>query len=157
MKTGIYTLDFYKSEDESWKNENDEVISAQDYDCWGYLLEDRTYESDESVHKFTGKERDEESEYDYFGARYYDARVGRWGAVDSLFSKHYDVIMKHRNSEIEDFVSNRPNDIVRELVNEAINLFFSVITLLSGQRRNASEPVVFYEPLVKDGKFVVAQ
>ena len=61
---------------------------------------------------------------------------------------------KHRNSEIEDFVSNRPNDIVRELVNEAINLFFSVITLLSGQRRNASEPVVFYEPLVKDGKFV---
>ncbi len=71
-----------------------------------------------------------------------------------LFSKHYDVIMKHRNSEIEDFVSNRPNDIVRELVNEAINLFFSVITLLSGQRRNASEPVVFYEPLVKDGKFV---
>jgi YD repeat-containing protein len=32
--------------------------------------------------KFTGKERDEENLYDYFGARYYDSRIGRWGGVD---------------------------------------------------------------------------
>jgi len=36
------------------------------------------------VYKFTGKERDKESEYDYFGARFYDARVGRWGTIDPL-------------------------------------------------------------------------
>ncbi len=59
-------------------NENDEIISAQDGACprvllagdaLGYLLEGREYESDVSVYKFTGKQRDEENLYDYFGAR----------------------------------------------------------------------------------------
>jgi len=72
-------------------NENDEVISAQDFDAWGYLLEGREYESDESVYKFTGKERDMENLYDYFGARYYDARVGRWGGVDPQSSDYADI------------------------------------------------------------------
>ena len=65
-------------------NPDNEVVSAQDYDMWGYLLEGRQYESGESKFKFTGKERDEKSDYDYFGARYYDARVGRWGSTDPL-------------------------------------------------------------------------
>jgi len=63
-------------------------MSAQDYDAWGYILEGRTYESEEGKFKFTGKERDEESFYDYFGARYYDARVGRWGQVEPLLDKY---------------------------------------------------------------------
>lgn len=69
-------------------DENTDVVSAQDYDAWGFLLEDRTYESSETKHKFTGKERDVESEYDYFGARYYDGRIGRWGQVDPLSYKY---------------------------------------------------------------------
>jgi hypothetical protein len=32
-------------------------------------------------YKFTGKERDDETNYDYFGARYYDSRIGRWLGV----------------------------------------------------------------------------
>jgi RHS repeat-associated protein len=32
--------------------------------------------------KFSGKERDVESGYDYFGARYYDARIGRFLSID---------------------------------------------------------------------------
>jgi RHS repeat-associated protein len=35
-------------------------------------------------YKFTGKERDNETGYDYFGARYYDSKIGRWMSVDSL-------------------------------------------------------------------------
>jgi len=35
-------------------------------------------------YKFTGKERDVETGYDYFGARYYDSRIGRWLQVDRL-------------------------------------------------------------------------
>ncbi|HRJ98775.1 MAG TPA: RHS repeat-associated core domain-containing protein [Ignavibacteria bacterium] len=72
-------------------DENNSVISAQDYDCWGYLMQSRQYDSDESVYKFTGKERDEESFYDYFGARYYDSRIGRWGQVEPLLKKYLSV------------------------------------------------------------------
>jgi len=64
------------------------VINCQDYDQWGYVLENRIYQSDESVYKFTSKERDEESQYDYFGARYYDARIGRWGQVEPMLNKY---------------------------------------------------------------------
>jgi len=64
------------------------VINCQDYDQWGYVLENRVYQSEESVYKFTSKERDEESLYDYFGARYYDARVGRWGSEEPLLDKY---------------------------------------------------------------------
>ena len=34
-----------------------------------------------------GKERDNESTYDYFGARYYDSRVANWTTTDPLFEK----------------------------------------------------------------------
>jgi len=71
-------------------DENNSVISGQDYDAWGYLLQNREYHSDGSVYKFTGKERDPESKYDYFGARYYDSRIGRWGTTDPLMEKHFD-------------------------------------------------------------------
>jgi len=68
--------------------QDNKIISAQDYDQWGYILEGRTNESSENKFKFTGKERDEESFYDYFGARYYDARIGRWGQVEPLLDKY---------------------------------------------------------------------
>ena len=69
-------------------DENPAVVFAEDYDAWGYGLEERNYAKDNSMYKFTGKERDKESEYDYFGARYYDARIGRWGQVEPLLDKY---------------------------------------------------------------------
>jgi len=86
--TGYY---FYKDPLGSVRaivNDNGELISAQDYDAWGYLLEGRTFDSDSTKYKFTGKERDKESEYDYFGSRYYDSRVGRWGQMEPLLDKY---------------------------------------------------------------------
>ena len=38
--------------------------------------------------KFTGKERDWETGYDYFGARFYDYRKGFWNSVDPLADKN---------------------------------------------------------------------
>ena len=71
-------------------DESRNVISAQDYDPWGHLYEGRVYNSDTSTYKFTGKERDKNTGYDYFGARYYMSKIARWTSIDPLFEKHYD-------------------------------------------------------------------
>ena len=72
-------------------NSTNTVISAQDYDAWGYILENRTYNSSAMKYDFTGKERDDETSYDYFGARYYDSRIGRWGQVEPLLDKYVNI------------------------------------------------------------------
>jgi RHS repeat-associated protein len=67
-----------------------QVVSAQAYDPWGLVLDDMSLESGDpdSRYKFTGKERDIESQYDYFGARYYDSRIGRFLSVDRYAQKY---------------------------------------------------------------------
>lgn len=82
-------------------NSTNTIVSAQDYDACltysalaeevGYQLENRTYNSTEMRYDFTGKERDDETSYDYFGARYYDSRVGRWGQVEPLLDKYVNI------------------------------------------------------------------
>jgi RHS repeat-associated protein len=66
------------------------IIEGRDYDPWGYVI--REYDvsnmDEYAPNKFTGKERDWESGYDYFGARYYDARIGRWGQTEPLYDKY---------------------------------------------------------------------
>lgn len=51
-------------------------------------MQNPSYQSANTMYKFTGKERDNESSYDYFGARYYDSRTGRWGRVEPLLEKY---------------------------------------------------------------------
>jgi RHS repeat-associated protein len=58
------------------------IVAGYDYDAWGYPLENRNYNGDSIKYKYTGKEFDKESFYDYFGVRYYDSRIGRWGVID---------------------------------------------------------------------------
>jgi RHS repeat-associated protein len=41
----------------------------------------------ESDYRFTGKELDDESDFHYFGARYYDSMVGRFVSVDPLYAE----------------------------------------------------------------------
>jgi RHS repeat-associated protein len=67
-----------------------QVITAEDYDPWGVVMDNRSYVlgNPDQRYKFTGKERDAETGYDYFGARYYDARIGRWISVDPLAEKY---------------------------------------------------------------------
>ena len=59
------------------------VVNAQDYYSFGGIL--RSYETGGLIgerYKFTGKERDTETNYDYFGARYYDSELGRFLTTD---------------------------------------------------------------------------
>lgn len=62
------------------------IVSSDDYDPWGMILNGRSTNVayTNANYKFTGKERDVETGYDYFGARYYDGRIGRWMRVDPL-------------------------------------------------------------------------
>ena len=65
------------------------VVNAQDYYSFGGIL--RSYETgglNGERYKFTGKERDTETNYDYFGARYYDSNLGRWLTTDPLADKY---------------------------------------------------------------------
>ncbi|QQS36968.1 MAG: RHS repeat protein [Ignavibacteriales bacterium] len=68
-----------------------EVVSAQDYYPFGEIISSRSHVTGASIndkYKFTEKERDTESNYDYFGARYYDSELGRWLQVDPLADKY---------------------------------------------------------------------
>jgi RHS repeat-associated protein len=71
-------------------NSDYSVVEGRDYDPWGYVIREYNVSNmDEyTPNKFTGKERDWESGYDYFGARYYDARIGRWGQTEPLYDKY---------------------------------------------------------------------
>ena len=86
-------------------NSTNTVISAQDYDAWGYPLENRTYNASAMKYDFTGKERDDETSYDYFGARYYDSRIGRWGQVEPLLNKYL-------NTTPYNYSFNRPTVVI---------------------------------------------
>ncbi len=67
-----------------------QVIAYDDFYPFGMQMEQRSYNagSADARYKYTGKERDAETTYDYFGARYYDPRVGRWMSVDPLADKY---------------------------------------------------------------------
>jgi RHS repeat-associated protein len=68
-------------------NETNDLISATDYDSWGMIVRD--WQSTTNL-KYSSKEYDFENDYEYFGARNYSSRIGRWLQIDPLFKEHYD-------------------------------------------------------------------
>jgi RHS repeat-associated protein len=52
--------------------------------------------SDTTEHHFTGKEHDSESSLDYFGARYYESGIGRFGSPDPALIKTSRVLNPQR-------------------------------------------------------------
>ncbi|MBN2365425.1 MAG: hypothetical protein EH225_05585, partial [Calditrichaeota bacterium] len=67
-------------------DQNGEGVEAYDYYPFGLKMPDRLYMSGlaNTRNLFIGKEHDSETGYDYFGARLYDSRIGRWLNVDKL-------------------------------------------------------------------------
>jgi RHS repeat-associated protein len=57
-----------------------DVIDESDY--YPYGGENMLASGSGQAYKFTGKERDDESGNDYFGARYYSSNMGRWMSPD---------------------------------------------------------------------------
>jgi RHS repeat-associated protein len=56
------------------------IKAESDYYPWGAELQ--FINNDSNHYKFTGKERDTETNLDYFGARYYSNGLGRWISAD---------------------------------------------------------------------------
>ena len=64
-------------------NDSGTVVESYDYYPFGLKMPNRTFVSGTgSKNQFTGKERDDETGWDYFGARYYYPAIGRWLSVD---------------------------------------------------------------------------
>ena len=64
-----------------------EVVAAQDYYPFGMVMPGRSFQSttdEQNKFKYQGKERDQETGYDYFEARFYDSSIGRFLQVDPL-------------------------------------------------------------------------
>ena len=55
---------------------------AYDYRSFGEQITMTSPPTDKVTENFTGKERDDETEFDYFGARYLDPMLGMWISVD---------------------------------------------------------------------------
>jgi RHS repeat-associated protein len=67
-------------------NSSGTPVSAQDYYAYGGILNQSV--SGDDRYKFTGKQRDDETNYDYFGARYYNSDVGIWHSLDPMRDSH---------------------------------------------------------------------
>ena len=64
------------------------IVAAQDYYSYGEYIRSYNQGLPNDRYKFTGKERDNESNLDYFGARYYESSSGRWLSVDPMANKY---------------------------------------------------------------------
>lgn len=62
------------------------ILTYFEYSAFGKPLYSARANSDlvPRPYRFSGKERDDETELYYFGARYYDAELGRWTAPDPI-------------------------------------------------------------------------
>jgi len=54
------------------------------------------YTADNIRQKFTDKERDNETSFDFFGARYYGATLGRFTSIDPLLANQWCQLKKSR-------------------------------------------------------------
>ena len=77
------TMLVYGTQGYSWTDAADvgSPIAAYDYRAFGEQVS-LAEPSDKVTENFTGKERDDETELDYFGARYLDPMLGMWISVD---------------------------------------------------------------------------
>ena len=90
------------------------MVTCDDFYPFGQLMDGRSklIGQPDARYKFTGKERDQETGWDYFGARYYDSRIGRWLSTDQLAEEYvsWSPYVYVRNSPLTSFDPNGKGD-----------------------------------------------
>ena len=93
-------------------NQSGERTQELDYFPFGEELFDKRAVNDENLpqeYRFDGKELDSETALQYFGARYYDPRIGRWISADPLYRTTPDIGLREpRQLNLYAFGSNSP-------------------------------------------------
>ncbi len=131
------------------------IVAAQDYYCYGELIRSYNQGLSNERYKFTGKESDNESNYDYFGARYYDSQIGRWLEVDPMRDKYpgwssYNYVMDNPERNI-DILGKWPWDKI-------VNMTNNLITLVSLKLKEFSEKLYNGERLsIRDDKITAGR
>ncbi len=70
-------------------NINGAAVQHLQYLPFGETFVDQRHDSPYNTpYKFSGKEKDDETQYSYFGARYYDSDLSVWLSVDHLCAKY---------------------------------------------------------------------
>jgi RHS repeat-associated protein len=78
---------------DNWEYYTADILSVHDYYAFGQDIEERSFERGTYRYGFNGKEKQDDiasDDYD-FGARIYDARLGRWLGVDPLAAKYASI------------------------------------------------------------------
>ncbi len=93
------------------------IVDDNDFTPWGVLVQGVGVNGSNNHYKFTGKERDQESGLDYFGARYYSSALGRfissdWSAVPAPVP--YADLRDPQSLNLYSYVRNRPTKVVDE-------------------------------------------
>ena len=93
VHAGIYYNIYYYHGDHlgsaNWITDaNGDAVQYIHYAPYGELIENQIPYLYDERYKFTGKERDAESGYDFFGARFYSSIFGHWLSVDPLTDKY---------------------------------------------------------------------
>lgn len=87
---------FYRNSDHlgsaNWITDQDgHAVQYLHYLPYGQMLLNQQAAGYDEQYKFTGKERDAESGYDYFGARYYAPPLFHWTTVDPLVDNYLHI------------------------------------------------------------------
>ena len=129
-----------------------EPVQYIHYAPYGELLADHkpagsTYDE---RYKFTGKERDAESGYDYFGARFLAQQLGIWLSVDPLADKYiYATPYMYCNDNPIKYVD--PNGKWLETAWDIVNVMMDAASLVSNvQNGNTKDAVIDGVGLVLD-------
>ena len=105
-------------------------IAAYDYRSFGEQVT-LTESADKVTENFTGKEKDDETQLDYFGARYLDPMLGMWISVDParFFSSSYlymgNAYNPLRFTDVDGMRPGDQKDVPSEAARDCLNFYSS--------------------------------